>query len=141
LLRLVLGMERRGIAPVPAVVEGIGIFTCSLWCRGGVSSMRVTPSLVLPLRRPRVTPWIACPLLLQLGLVGLGLALCSSLLAPLLLLLSWFLASAGLERGTSGHCPVLHAFWFTCPPTHHILYNSYHPLYGDLRKRDKRFYL
>ena len=29
LLRLVLGMERRGIAPVPAVGEGLGIFTCS----------------------------------------------------------------------------------------------------------------
>ena len=31
LLRLVLGMERRGIAPVPAVGEGLGIFTCSWW--------------------------------------------------------------------------------------------------------------
>ena len=29
LLRLVLGMERLGIAPVPAVGEGLGIFTCS----------------------------------------------------------------------------------------------------------------
>ena len=33
----------------------------TLRCRGGVSSMRVTPSLVLPLRLPGVTPWVACP--------------------------------------------------------------------------------
>ena len=34
----------------------------TLRCRGGVSSMRVTPSLVLTLRRLGVTPRDACPL-------------------------------------------------------------------------------
>ena len=34
----------------------------TLRCRGGVSSMRATPSLVLPLRHPEVTPRVACPL-------------------------------------------------------------------------------